>query len=308
MTLEVICVDRRSFLKAAGLAYVATRFRVPDAFAEPYRAFTDDSYWNTPAPDEVDPQSDAWIGWLQLHEDGMGLGMGDWALPDYVSRASDPLATVRDRNGRTVKVHIPASSTMMAGNDKAMNVIDFATGRNVATFETVKVSRTVYTCTAFALYGLGTTGIAEDVVGGTAGNKGHRGIPGAMFAVRLDELAAGVIPHRLKFATSGPGNPPDWGFDGPIWPMDGYEKNHGSGPPEGVVIRLKRSVDLSGLSASVRTIATCLQDYGAILGDTGGHSTIKMAQGSYPSDLRSSSLKQFAWDQWEFAPAGWGKP
>lgn len=269
--------------------------------------FTTDSQWNKMvAGVPVDSQSNQMIGWLKTNEDFLHLGCGGWSLPDYVSSDTDPLAKCSDSHGNVVYVHIPSNITMMTGNDQAIDIIDPSTNQNVQMFNATKVSDTEFTCQGLARYWLDSNGLAEDVAGGTVGNYGHRGIPGAIHAIRLSEISAGVIPHRLKFAISGPGEPGQWGWgSNPIFPMDGYEKGHGSGPAEGVILRLKSNVDVTKAKGAAQIVAQCLKDYGAILGDTGGHATIKMQlASSYPTGINAKALSVFSWDDYEFVSHG----
>ena len=276
--------------------------------ATPYRAFTNDSWWNTPIPSSIgaDARSSDMIAWMKANEpDGVKLSTLAWSMPDYMAAETDPLAKIIDTRGNVVSIHIPEDVVMMDGNDKAMCIIDLSTDQSLATFETVKVSDTTFTCTGMARYWLDSEGVAA-TSGGTAGNFGHRGIPGPVMDIRKAELDAGLIAHRLKCAISGPGEPDEWGWGtDPIWPMNGYEKGHGNGPPEGVVLRLKPSVDLSPVSGYALTIARCLQDYGAIVGDTsGGAAAIKLAANAVGL-VPTTALQAFGWDDWEVVAHGW---
>src|SRR5262249_53392033 len=235
----------------------------------------------------------------------MTLSTPAWSLPDYEATWTDPIAAVTDPLGNVVSIRIPTDVLMMDGNDKAMCVIDRSTDQSLALFETVKVSDAKFTCTGMARYWLDSEGISAKS-GGSAGNFGHRGIPGPVMGIKKAELDAGLIAHRLKCAISGPGEPDAWGWGtDPIWPMNGYEKGHGDGPPEGVVLRLKTGTDLSRVSGRALTIATCLRDYGAIIGDTsGGPATIKLAANAVGL-VPTTALQTFGWDDWEFVEHGW---
>jgi hypothetical protein len=278
-----------------------------------------DSWWSKPATGvPLSPRDSQYRAWVKAHEsNGLGLGVGDWAMPDHVSDGTEPLATCTGKvNGTltTVQVHIPSDLPQMGGNDKACDIVDPTVGLNVQMFETVKVSDTQYTCTGMAVYRLDSNGIAYEAGGvpgglgnGPVGNAGHRGVPGAVHCVRLKDIAAGLIPYRVKFALSGPGEPGMYGLGtAPIWPMEGYEKGHGDGPPEGVVMRLKSSAVAKVPAGPARVVAQALATYGALLGDTGGHATVKVeAASSYPAGLTARALSPLSWDDFEWLVEGW---
>src|SRR5215471_458139 len=230
-------MDRRTFLMVAGISMAGSSLlrqeQVRAATQIPaYRAFTTGSWWNTPIPSSVgaDARSTDMVAWMKADEpENMTLSDAAWSLPDYMATATDPLAEVSDPRGSVVRIHIPEDVVMMRGNDKEMCVIDRSMDQSLATFETVRVSSTTFTCSGMARYWLHSEGIAAKS-GGTAGNFGHRGIPGPVMGIRKAELDAGLIARRLKCAISGPSEPGTWGFGtDPSWPMSGYEKGHGNG-------------------------------------------------------------------------------
>src|SRR5207249_1274073 len=94
-------------------------------------------------------------------------------------------------------------------------------------------------------------------------NSGHRGFPGLYEAVLYGEVAADrSISHVLKIAI------PDTASSH-VYPFVGDEGRGGS-IPEGTLLRLKPSVDLSGLTPAALVIARALKTYGAVVGDTSG--------------------------------------
>lgn len=270
------------------------------------RSFSDQSWWNAVAINvPVDPKSSQYIAGQAKVEgaDHIEVSTGNWRFFWGDSAHSGSLTTIKDKRGASVKLHAPAKADVMAGDDKALGLRCFGCDVEVQLFEAVQKDATNWTCTNFAAYRPSSLGIS-----GTQGNKGHRGIaPSAMF-IAGEEIADGVIRHRLKFALGPPGDNRLDGKSMPIWPLDGYEKPRAGVIPEGAVLRLKTSaferVNPKGTSL---VVATAAHDYGLVVGDTGGHATIKtQLNATFPKDI-SSALDAFKWADYEVLQLGWGK-
>jgi hypothetical protein len=141
-------------------------------------------------------------------------------------------------------------------------------------------------------------------------NKGHRGAPPPTYAVRYDEVRAGAIRHVLKIAVNTT-------KCAHVFPMTGDEcgTTAAAAPPEGTRIRIKPSVNLSGLqlSPAALVIARALQTYGAVIGDQGGTATLKLentvAEGSgqlWTGILAAKSLCAIPLDSFEVVKLGYG--
>lgn len=271
------------------------------------RSFTDTSWWNRPIPSTVpaDPFSAKYIQNLKNTEpkDRIGIGTGAWAMFYADSAHVGTPSTITNKAGKKVQVHTPAKVDLMSGNDKACVFRCLGCDLEVSLFEAVQVNATTWRCTNFGAYHPSTEGIS-----GSQGNSGHRGIPPSAMMITGQELLEGAINHRLKMGVKSPA---DRRLDGkamPIWPMDGYEKGHGTAIPEGAVLRLKASafarVNPKGTS---RTIATAAMVYGIIVGETGGHATIKgQLNATLPPDT-SKALDLFHFADYEVMTLGWGK-
>jgi hypothetical protein len=90
------------------------------------------------------------------------------------------------------------------------------------------------------------------------------GLPIAPGLARYEEVAAGVIPHALRFTVPKTRK-------AHIYPA---RHDAGSGtsstlPPMGLRLRLKANVDISGFGPQSRVILTALKRYGMILADNG---------------------------------------
>ena len=227
----------------------------------PYVAFTPTSYWNTPTTGSADPNSVLWMAWLQAGSafPYPRLSVSNaWGIPVYWPTDSDPTYTITPtRFGQTVTMRIPAGSAPSTGADAALVTIDL--GRDEAlSLWGASFDGTTWYAKGTARYVLSSDGLCT-----TAPNFGHRGIPPPAQAIRVDEIRAGVIAHKLGLLVPGTAD----AFVSP--PMCGYEPNRGGIIPEGAVLRIKASVDLSTLhlTPSALVVARALQTYGAVVGD-----------------------------------------
>jgi hypothetical protein len=93
------------------------------------------------------------------------------------------------------------------------------------------------------------------------------GLPILPGLARYDEVARGVIDHALRFTAP---------CTAPRFVYPGRHLSTGTGcpggalsPPMGLRLRLKASVDISGLPYQARVVAQALKTYGMILADNG---------------------------------------
>ena len=83
--------------------------------------------------------------------------------------------------------------------------------------------------------------------------------------LRYDEVASGQVNHMIGISL------PDISELGPVWPAsrtDGRSADPHT-PRMGTILRLKPTVDLSGLGQHSRVIAEAMQTHGLVVGDTG---------------------------------------
>ena len=96
---------------------------------------------------------------------------------------------------------------------------------------------------------------------------------GATSAVRFDEVKAGAIRHILKIISG-----PELSTKSilPIVNSDG-DSSRPNAPAQGTRLRLKPSVNLHRIkNKQARVIARAMQRYGVYIGDSGGHTTVKL--------------------------------
>jgi hypothetical protein len=230
-------------------------------------------------------------------------------MPSYRSSAADPVYTINPGRGPTVRIHIPQRARPMPTSDAALTVVDPAShqvvGLGGAHFDR---QADHWTARTVSRYWSTSNGIAKGLPGGSKGNLGHRGIPGSVQAVTKAEIRRGVIDHRLEvyWWETAPTTPT--GGEA-YFPMTGSESDDTGTVPEGIVIRIRRSVDLKSrhLSAAAYTIARALQRYGAVVGDqSGSGNNLKLqANANWTGVLAPDSLRSIPWRDYVFIRGGY---
>ncbi len=277
--------------------------------ARPFRA---GSYWNTPlgrAP--RDRRSTRYIRDAQVaaHSQGhLRLVLGKWGMPIYRSGSADPAYRINPSSGPTVLVHIPLQARAMPTTDAELTVHDVASDQVIG-LGGARFHRATHRWSARTVsrYFSSSNGIAQGLRGGTQGNLGHRGIPGSVQAVTRREIRRGVINHRLEIYwwETAPRTPT--GHEA-YFPMTGSESDKVGTVPEGIVIRIKASVDLTSkhLSPAAYTVARALQRYGAVVGDNSGSgNNLKVqANANWQGILNQDSLRSIPWSEYVFVKGG----
>jgi len=256
------------------------------------RAFSADSWWNTPLPADAELHPDAaeildYLRTAPQSGDGCltlaGAGDSPWGHPIYWARRSDPAYAVEDRSGIDLpelsRLRIPRGARPADNSDGSISVYDVERGFVVALTDAeydddlATWSSDGATVTYLASNGLRVeTGLSDD-----PRNRGtHRGNNGATMAASWDEVQAGAIEHVLKIAV-GPEASRDYVF--PMVGSDGtYDGDDPEVPPQGLRLRIKPSIDLDDLDLGreALVIARAVQDYGVYIGDSGGSTALKL--------------------------------
>lgn len=291
-----------------------------------YRAFTDNSFWNTPVPGKAptNPRAAQILAYLRSGPDNgggflrlAGAGHSPWGQPVYWADAGDPTYRVRGTDLPELRrMRIPVGALPAATSDAAMTVFDRGRGIVVA-FTGAGYDRDtrVWHCTGATVTHLSSNGL--DWRTGRSDdrrNRGtHRGNNGAVMMVRLDEVRAGRIGHLLK-VSAGP--PSHVGFLFPMVGSDG-DVRLDAAPKQGLRLRIRPSVDLDkfGLEPAARVIARALQRYGMYIGDSGGTTSLKLentrAEGRgqlWPISSHALSSLPFTSHFWQVLPEGYRPP
>jgi hypothetical protein len=261
--------------------------------SEPYRAFSADSWWNTPLPDEapIDPNDQAVLHYLRTAPQSgngclnlAGTAGSPWGQPIYWAKPSDPQYDVQGvvaagRPPELDDIRIPVNARAASNSDNTMTIFDrsagYVTALTGAQYDARKDRWTASGATVTYVHSNGLnvlTGLSDN-----AHNIGtHRGNNGATMAVRWDMVQAGAITNVLKVA-SGPELANRWVF--PLVGSDGgYNGSDPAVPPEGLRLRVKPSVNLNKLHLEPQAaiIARALKKYGIYLGDSGRLTALKL--------------------------------
>jgi hypothetical protein len=256
----------------------------------PARAFTDDSWWNTPLPRRTpgNPYGSRILRYLRTAPESgrgclvlAGAGHSPWGQPMYQARPGDKAYDVRLpghlRLPELRHLRIPAGAQSAGNSDGSMTVYDIRRGYVVMLTDAAYDADTRQwrasgaTVTYLDSNGLDRrTGQSDD-----PRNFGsHRGNNGATAGVSYAEVHDGALRHVVKVAV-GPEVAHRYVF--PMVGSDGdYHGNDPAVPPQGLRLRLRYSVDLSGLDRQARVIAHGLQRYGFYIGDSGGTTALKL--------------------------------
>jgi hypothetical protein len=190
-----------------------------------------------------------------------------YSHPVYRASASDPLATVRSRNGQPdVQYRIPDGARPAAGSDKNLHVVD-PTGRWVDESWWTEGRNPSWT-SGFHL--------TVDLWGGGFGHGVRASGASALGGlIRQWDIDQGAIRHALALAITG-----GQLRRGPVWPAnreDGDAAGSYRGAvPMGTFAAIPRSVDVGrlGLSPVGVMLAKAMQDYGVFVVDRSGVTTL----------------------------------
>jgi hypothetical protein len=301
----------------------------PDVSGHPLRAFTPDSWWNAPVPDNApsDPRATAILTYMSTapQADGgclhlAGVRNSPWGQPVYWSQPGDPVYDVAvKRKGAPPEVRsirIPKDAHAAQNNDGSMTVFDVDKGY-VAAFTDAHYDprKDRWSASGATVTYLDSNGL--DVATGRSNdsrNVGtHRGNNGADMMVRYDEVRSGQIDHVLKVATGPEASVRH------VFPMVGSDgdSTDPDAPPQGLRFRIKPSVNLAamGLDPQSLVIAKALQRYGFYIGDSSGTTALKVedtrleGRGELwrmsPTALCSLPLTP---EYWDVLPEGYSPP
>jgi hypothetical protein len=247
-----------------------------------YRPFAGGSYWNRPLPKDAPRHRDsaAIMRFLRADNDTNYIRLagatetGEWGMPIYWPGKSAPIYDVGrncsvDQPREFNRVRIPRGARPDHTADAAMTVVDRNRGITYG-FHHARYDREHdrWTTCGGTVYYLDSNGLHGDLrASDDERNRGHRGIPPTVMAVRYDEVRAGRIDHILKIAVHTTACRH-------VFPMIDDECGtwHEDAPPEGTRIRIRPGVNLERLhlSPSAMVIAKALKRYGAIIGDQSG--------------------------------------
>jgi hypothetical protein len=256
----------------------------------PMRAFSEQSWWNTPLPKRLPdhPREKRILRYLRTAPQAKGgcvrlagAGKNKWGQPVYWSKPRHRTYRVRSTKYKLPRelrnLRIPRKARPAATKDAAMTVFDVRKGYVVALWRArYDRRRDRWSAGGAAVTYLRSnglhkrTGLAND----PRNNGSMRGNNGAVAMARFDEVRSGVIPHVLKIS-SGPELSRRYVF--PMINSDG-DSRRAAAPPQGLRLRIKPGVNIAKRvqGRQARVIARAMKRYGVYLGDSGGTTSLKL--------------------------------
>jgi hypothetical protein len=321
--------SRRVVVLALTTALISFPVALPDARAAgSFRAFSSDSYWNTPLPPNapIDPKSSAFIDFLNSDNSADYLRVvgtessGGWGEPIFWAEPSDPIYKVKQTRytlpeAFATGIRIPSEARVPNTSDAQMTIYDVAEGSVYKLQKAVYDSATdTWSAGGGSWYATASNGLHRSFEeSNDERNHGHRGIPPATHAVRFDQIESGRIDHALKIAVNT-------AHQEAVWPMTASDGDSldPAALPQGARLRIKPSVDLNqlNLSPAARVIAEALQRYGAVVGDSSGSNTNLKVENTvlegkgwmWKDVLSATSLQAVPFDSYEVVRLGYSPP
>lgn len=237
--------------------------------------FPTDNIWNTRVDAlPLDPRSAQYIASIGnngLHADfGSGLYEGrPIGIPFVSVPASQPLVPITftdygdesDAGPYPIPPDAPVEGGLCPENgDRHVLVLSEGSCQLYELFNAAALRGGSWRASSGAHYDLRSHDLRED--GWTSADAA--GLPILPGLVRYEEVAAGVIPHALRFTASST-------RQAHVWPArhDAGDSNSLSVPPMGQRFRLRGDFDSSDFSPENQVILTALKRYGMLLADNG---------------------------------------
>lgn len=256
----------------------------PPANVEPLRLFSETSVYNQQLPAATPLASNSaqlvsdFVSQVQKYYGHVVINTTEWSTPVYVvgpeqqtvamvgksSICPRPEGVYQGFQAQINAVPMPADAVPAAGADKEVVVYQPSTGHLWELWRVLEESGRWTACWGGKITNARTSdGIFPSPYGAAASGLSLLG-----GQIHLEDLEHGVIDHALEVLM------PDTADGTFVWPADRTDGTSTASDaiPEGTRLRLKPSLDLASLhlSAPALEIATAIQRYGIIVGDTAG--------------------------------------
>ena len=231
-------------------------------------------------------------------------GIYSWPFPPYPDAVVE--GTSAGPNGDDHHILILQSSVNDIGGPQTGPCTLYETYQNTAVPNMFDPATNTWLLSAGAHYVLNSDEIAASSGSLDQGGQDSPGIPMAPLLLRYSEVPM-LAQHPLRITMSSPTN----GF---VWPATGC--CGGSGPPQGLLYRLKASVNWqttcpAATYPQAATVLQALQQYGAYMSDHGTPGYIQGVPDVRWADLDLACIKQFhlsdlevgAAPRWKFPPS-----
>jgi hypothetical protein len=244
----------------------------------------------------VHARSAAWLasasaGTRKLHPDFGSSGDPDapYGIPYHVVSSSHAKVDVTfdyddesDPGPYPLGSDTPIEGGAGSGGDMHTVVVDKDTCTLYETWYT-RHTASGWTAGSGAIWSL--TSNAQRLAGWTSADAA--GLPILPGLLRVDELAAGVVDHAIRFTVART----DRSY---VWPArhQAGAVNDPNVPPMGARFRLKASYDTSSFAASTRVVLDAMKKHGLLLADNGSDWFFQGAASNAWPDTLISQLKQ----------------
>ncbi len=274
-----------------------------NAALAPLRLFPADNPWNQPVDTaQVDPNSDAIVAAIgsgkALHPDfGASYNGGPFGIPYVVVGGGQARAVVSfdyADESDPGPYPIPATAPIEGGSgslgDRHVLIVDRGASKLYELYGAYPQPDGSWHAGSGAIFDLNSNALRP--AGWTSADAA--GLPILPGLARYDEVAAGIIPHALRFTvvrTRRAYLPP-----ARHWASSDVSVVR---PPMGMRVRLKAGYDISAFPASARVVLTALKKYGMMVADNGSDWFVSGVADSRWNDGEINTLKQLRGSDFE---------
>lgn len=278
--------------------------------------------WNTPVADApIDPESDAIIGFLQANVQSDATFQIDFSItvleaePGTMREAFEPTGDFYDPDCDPAPVPIPAMGhiegeagyTCEGDGDCHLIVIDRAECRLYEQWRANFAGPGDYQGGCLAVWDLDVD-YGDTLRGDFCTSADAAGLPIAAHLFDADEVAAGEIPHAIRFIL------PNSAFRDLIYVRPATHSTSATSgpadaPPYGARLRLRADYDTSAMPPAAAVVAQALKTYGMIASD-GGNVTFTAESDDFTTakwadvGLDPMDLEVFDWTDFEVVDGG----
>ncbi|MFG2973201.1 hypothetical protein ACGFYY_09370 [Streptomyces sp. NPDC048331] len=280
----------------------------PGGKAPPCPTAPSDSFWHAPVDGlPVHPKSDQYVASIgatePLHPDfGSGLVEGrPFGIPLTVSQSTVPESKVSldyaeesDTSGYRIPPDARVENGPASDGDRHVVVWDKALCRSYELFDAERQGGNAWHAGSGAIFDLRSNALRPD--GWTSADAAGLAIlPGL---ARYEEAAGGNVDHAIRITVPRS----DRSY---VWPArhQAGAASDDSLPPMGLRLRLKSSVDTSGLAPQAKAVADALKKYGAIVADNGSPWYITGEENAGWDNAQLDGLKAFKGSDFEAVDA-----
>ena len=274
-----------------------------NAAIAPGRLFPANNPWNRPVDTaQIDPSSDAIVAAIgsgkPLHPDfGANYNGGPFGIPYVVVGGGQARVAVgfdyadeSDPGPYPIPANAPIEGGSGSSGDRHVLIVDRDAWKLYELYAAYPQPDGSWHAGSGAVFDLNSNALRP--AGWTSADAA--GLPILPGLVRYDEVAAGVIPHALRFTVARTRR-------AYLPPARHWASSDASvvRPPMGMRVRLKAGYDISAFPASARVVLTALKKYGMMVADNGSDWFVSGVADSRWNDGEINTLKQLRGSDFE---------